>query len=215
MIRFLIIGLILSLASCASSQEEQPQTVEQPTTTQQVKKSGLKKLEKNSVPASRQPIRSTARPPSQIEQNYPYDIDLKMADGTVIKSDELLKSDGKPTVVLFWLTTCVPCRYEMKAIEEKYSSWEQEADFNLYAISTDFQKNYEAFVKRVNDANWPWESYNDMNREFRSVMPGELNGLPQTFVFDKDGKIVYHKRKYRSGDEDKLFEVVKSLSGKS
>jgi peroxiredoxin len=50
-----------------------------------------------------------------------------------------------------------------------------------------------------------------MNREFRNIMPGELNGLPQTFVIDADGKIVYHKRKWRPGDEDKIFEAVKSI----
>ena len=209
MSRIFIIALILSLASCASSQQEQPQQAEQ-TSTQEVAKTPAPAAQNK-----RRPIMSTARPPSQIDKNFPYDIDLKMADGKLIKSSEVLKPNGKPTVVLFWLTTCVPCRYEMKAIEEKYSAWEKEADFNLYAISTDFQKNYQSFVKRVNDSNWPWEAYNDLNREFRAVMPGELNGLPQTFVFDKNGKIVYHKRKYRPGDEDKLFDVVKSLGGKS
>jgi peroxiredoxin len=137
-----------------------------------------------------------------------------MADGKVLNSSEILKSNGKPTVVLFWLTTCVPCRYEMKAIHEKYEGWTEEADFNLIAISTDFQKNYESFVKKVNESGWKWDTYNDVNREFRHVLPGELNGLPQTFIFDKNGEIVYHKRKYRSGDEDALFEKVKSIAMK-
>ena len=44
------------------------------------------------------------------------------------------------------------------------------------------------------------------------VMPAGLNGLPQVFVFDKDGTIVYHKRKYKPGDEDVLFEKVKALA---
>jgi len=44
------------------------------------------------------------------------------------------------------------------------------------------------------------------------VMPGALNGLPQTFIFDKNGEIAYHKRKYRGGDEKKLFAKVKELA---
>ena len=55
---------------------------------------------------------------------------------------------------------------------------------------------------------------NDMNREFRRIMPGELNGLPQTFIIDKNGEIAYHKRKYRAGDEDALFAKIKELNGK-
>ena len=155
----------------------------------------------------------TARPKNKIKAEYPYDIDLKLVDGSTIKSDQLLKS-GKPTVLLFWLTTCYPCRLELKAIKDKYAQWQQEADFNLYAISTDFAKNYHNFVKRIETEQWPWQAYNDVNREFRRVMPGGLNGLPQTFILDKNGEIVYHKRKYRPGDEDALFEKVKAIASK-
>jgi len=154
----------------------------------------------------------TARPKNEIKQTFPYDIDLKTADGTVVNSSEALRANGKPTVLLFWLTTCVPCRYEMKAIAEKYDQWQSEADFNLVAISTDFQKNYDAFVRRVKESGWKWKTYHDMNREFRLVMPGELNGLPQVFVLDKAGNIVFHKRKYRPGDEDVLFEKIKAAA---
>ena len=64
----------------------------------------------------------------------------------------------------------------------------------------------------VNENDWPWQAANDVNREFRQIMPGKLNGLPQTFVLDKNGQIAYHKRKYRSGDEDVLFAKVKELA---
>ncbi len=155
---------------------------------------------------------NAARQKADMVQTFPFDIDMKDATGKVHKSNDILKKNGKPTVVLFWLTTCYPCKIEMKAIEKEYANWQKEADFNLVAISTDFSKNYPAFVDMVNTKNWPWEAYNDVNREFRNVMPGALNGLPQTFVFDKNGEIAYHKRKYRSGDEHKLFAKVKELA---
>lgn len=154
----------------------------------------------------------TARPTDKIKKAFPYDISLKTASGEVLNSENVLKPNGKPTVLLFWLTTCPPCAMEMKAISEKYEDWQKETDFNLVAISTDFSKNYPNFVKRVEEKKWPWKTYNDVHREFRKVMPGGLNGLPQTFLLDKDGNIVYHKRKYRSGDEDKLYEQVKSIA---
>ena len=155
---------------------------------------------------------SGARQKADMVQTFPFDIDMKDANGKVHKSNDILKKNGKPTIVLFWLTTCYPCKIEMAAIQKEYEGWKKEADFNLVAISTDFSKNYPAFVDMVNTKNWPWEAYNDVNREFRNVMPGALNGLPQTFVFDKNGEIAYHKRKYRSGDEKKLFAKVKELA---
>ncbi|MEM6316598.1 MAG: TlpA disulfide reductase family protein [Bacteroidota bacterium] len=147
-----------------------------------------------------------------ISTDYPYSIDLKTADGKVVNSADVLKKNGKPSVVMFWLTTCYPCGLELNAIKAKFPQWQEEADFNLYAISTDFPKNAEKFVSRVQSGGWTFEAYHDFNRQFMNVMPAGLNGLPQVFVFDKKGDIVYHKRKYSPGDEDVLFAKVKELA---
>lgn len=159
-------------------------------------------------------IRDTGRSKHKIKAEFPYDIPLTNAQKEKFNSENVLAKNGKPTIVLFWLTTCYPCRMEMNAIKKVYPQWKEEADFNFVTISTDFKKNYENFIKRVDKEKWEWEVYHDTHREFKKVMPGKLNGLPQTFVFDKNGEIAYHKRKYSSGDEHKLFEVVKGLANK-
>ena len=147
---------------------------------------------------------------AQVKQEFPFDIELVGKDGQTVMSPEILDS-GKPTVVLYWLTTCVPCLIEMKAIKGKYARWKETADFNLVAISTDFPKKAERIFPMAKEQGWPWEVYHDVNRKFRLVLPGELNGLPQSFIFDKNGEIVYHKRKYRPGDEDALFAKLQTL----
>lgn len=153
-----------------------------------------------------------ARSVNDIDQAYPFDIALKDASGKLHNSADILKPNGKPTVVLYWLTTCYPCLLEMKAIQKEIDAWKAETDFNIVAISTDFEKNYGSFVKRVEESNWSFEAYVDVNREFRKVMPGALNGLPQSFIFDKYGEIAYHKRKYSTGDEHRLYAKVKELA---
>ncbi len=169
---------------------------------------------KDTVPPVRSArVMDTSRPQTEIAQNFPYDIDLKTADGKIVNSKDILQPNGKPTVLLFWLTTCFPCKLEMAAIQKEFATWEKVADFNLFAISTDFEKNFPKFEKIVNESNWPWPAYNDVDRGFRKVLPGELNGLPQTFIFDQNGNIVYHKRRYVSGDEHALFEKIKEVAG--
>ncbi len=212
---FFICSIVFFFSACANSQQEKaattaPQSTIKTTTTA---KPATTNTTTTSNTSSRV-IRSTSRAKDDIVQKFPYDIELKKADGSTVNSSEALKNNGKPTIVLFWLTTCYPCRIEMKAIHEKFPQWQKETDFNLVAISTDFSKNYDKFVKMVNEQGWKWETYNDVNREFRYVMPGGLNGLPQTFVIDKNGEIVYHKRKYTTGDEDKLYEKVKQIASK-
>lgn len=158
-------------------------------------------------------IMETARPVSKINAVYPYDIQLKESDGQLTSSEKVLPTNGKPTILLFWLTTCFPCRMELEALRKAVPGWRQETDFNMVAISTDFAKNFPAFVERVETGEWPWPAYNDVNREFGRILPGQLNGLPQTFVIDATGEIVYHHRKYRPGDEVALYEAVKQAAG--
>ncbi|MEP7197047.1 MAG: TlpA disulfide reductase family protein [Saprospiraceae bacterium] len=145
----------------------------------------------------------------QSKKEFPYNIALQNADGIVFNSSKLFKKNKKATVLLFWLTTCGPCKLELTAISGKFNGWKKSADFDFYAISTDFSNRYDQFKTRVKESQWPFPAYFDMNRQFSTVMPGELNGLPQLFVIDKKGNIIYHTRKYQAGDEDKLFEVLK------
>ena len=165
-------------------------------------------LTTSSLSAQSRIVTETSRAADQIKTDYPFDIDLKDANGTVINSSKLFQKDNKPTVLLFWLTTCGPCRQELTAISQKFEGWKKEADFNFFAISTDFSDRADQFYARVKESNWPFPAYYDFNREFKLVMPGELNGLPQVFVLGDDGKILYHTRKYIPGDEDRLLEAI-------
>lgn len=156
-------------------------------------------------------ITETSRPADKINKIFPFDIDLKDADGKIINSSKLFKKTKKPTVLLFWMTTCGPCRMELNAISQKFTNWKKSTDFNFYAISTDFSDRTEQFNQRVKESNWPFQAYFDFNREFRNVMPGELNGLPQLFVLNEKGEVLYHTRRYMPGDEDKLYEALKKF----
>jgi thiol-disulfide isomerase/thioredoxin len=158
---------------------------------------------------------STSRSKEQMAQTFPFDIDLKSPDGKIVNSAELFKKHKEPTIFMFWLTTCYPCKMEIAAVQQKYEAWKKDEKFRLVLISYDFPQNYDNFVKRSKEENWPWEAYNDVNREFGNVLPGELNGLPQVFLFDKKGNIAYTKRKYSPGDEDVLFAKIKELNAGS
>ncbi|MEM8528288.1 MAG: TlpA disulfide reductase family protein [Bacteroidota bacterium] len=147
-----------------------------------------------------------------VDQNYPYDMELLTLSGDTVNSSKVLKDNGKLTILLFWMTSCVPCQFELDNIHKKYADWKKEADFNLYAISIELPKYANRFAPYVNRKGWEFEAYYDFDRVFRRIMPDGLNGLPQTFILDKNGEIVYHKKKYRMGDEDLLFEAIQELS---
>jgi cytochrome c biogenesis protein CcmG, thiol:disulfide interchange protein DsbE len=137
----------------------------------------------NQIKSSATYMQMNTRPKWQLDTVYPFQLALFGIDSSEYQSSKVLPKLDKPIILSFWMTTCYPCRVELDA----------------------YTRNY------ARNAGYPFPVYWDMNREFTQIMPGGLNGLPQVFVLDKNGKIVYHKRKYSTGDELALFEIVKGL----
>lgn len=141
---------------------------------------------------------------------FPFQITLLTPDSTVTSTEKVL-AKGKVTVLAFWLSTCLPCQIELAAYTKKYAEWQQQADFQMFAISIDFPQRFPQMAKMAKTSGWPFPAYWDQVQAFKNILPGELNGLPQVFVFDKDGKLVWQHRRYITGDEDELFAQIKAL----
>ena len=145
---------------------------------------------------------------------FPYDIPMLNIDSTKeFNSKQVLALPKKkqPTVIAFWLTTCMPCHRELDTYTAKYAEWQKQANFRLYAISIDFPQRFRDIARIVNEKKFPFEVYWDRDRLFRNVMPGELNGLPQVFIFDKNGKLAWHHKGFRPGDEAEVFAKIQEL----
>lgn len=147
---------------------------------------------------------------TQPSATFPFGIALLTPDSSVVNTNDLLKKD-KPTVLAFWLTTCAPCHLELASYAQNFADWQKEADFRLLAISIDFPERFSRVKSMTKEKNWPFPVYWDYQRSFKSVLPGELNGLPQVFLFDKNGTLVWHHKRYKAGDEAELFGEIKKL----
>ncbi len=158
-------------------------------------------------------MESTQRTADKIKTTYPYDILLADTTGNQTSSSKILKTKKKLTVLTFWATTCGPCRMELKAYNAKWQDWQKQfSDFNLVAVSIDFNDRHVAAMEVPKKENWQFASYVDVRREFPLVMPGNLNGLPQLFILNKKGEILYTQKRYIPGDEDELFQKIQELA---
>ncbi len=111
----------------------------------------------------------------------------------------------------FWLTTCMPCLAEFSAYTQHFTEWKQQADFNLVGISIDFPERFQKIGPMAAERKWPFPVYWDRTRAFKSILPGGLNGMPQVFLFDKTGKLVWQHKGYSPGTEQELFDQIKGL----
>ncbi len=164
----------------------------------------------NAIPLSK--LNEERNPSRKVAQEFPYDIRLATLNDKVALSSDVFQRIDAPLVVSFWLTTCGPCKKELREMTANYPKWREETDFRFVAISTDFPKNKHRIKEIAEKEQYNFEVYWDMFKEYRLVIPGQLNGLPQIFIFGKDGEILWHKKRFRPGDTELLYAKVKEIS---
>lgn len=143
---------------------------------------------------------------------FPFNINLTAPDGKETNSKKVLKQSGKPTVLAFWLTTCQPCKVELATYAKAYPNWQKEQPFNLFAISIDFTERFPQVQEWAKQNNYPFPIFWDGARAFKDLLPGNLNGLPQVFVFDHKGGLRYQHKGFKPGDENELFRQVQQAA---
>ena len=137
-------------------------------------------------------------------------VKLKDINGKAVNTAELgLKG---PVVFSFWATWCAPCKKELNTIHELYEDWQTETGVTIVAVSIDDEKTKSQVPVYVNGKAWDYVVLMDPNGDFKRAMG--VNNVPHTFLVDSEGNIVYSHNNFAPGDEEKLYQEIKKLTGK-
>ena len=136
------------------------------------------------------------------------DVKVETAQGKEVSVRSLLS--GKPFVISYWSRACKPCIQELNAINDMMEEWRQEADFDVVAVSVDDVRMQAAAKAKAASYGWDFICIYDTNQELKRAM--NVNLTPQSFVVDKDGKIVFSHSGYTPGSEELLFEKILELA---
>ena len=137
--------------------------------------------------------------------------DVKTTDGKTVNISEYI-GQGHPTVVSFWATWCSPCKRELDAVNEIYSDWVEEYGVNLVAISIDDARSSAKIPGMVASKGWEFTVLIDTPQAFGQALGFQT--VPQTYLLDGEGKIVYTHSSYSPGDEFELEDKIKKMVGK-
>ena len=91
---------------------------------------------------------------------------------------------GKVVLVNFWATWCPPCRKEMPDLETLYREFKDQ-NFVILAISDEDAGKVKPFVAKQK-VTYP--ILLDPGRKVHELF--EVVGIPKTFIYDRDGKLV-------------------------
>jgi len=136
-------------------------------------------------------------------------VNVKTLDGNTINTKSL-ENNGKPIVISFWATWCVPCKKELNAIAEVYEDWQEETGVKLVAISIDDTRSMSKVKPYVNASGWEYDVYLDPNGDLKRAMG--VQQVPHTFLLNDDKEIVWQHRTYVDGDEEELLDEIRKLT---
>lgn len=134
--------------------------------------------------------------------------DVKTPGGKTVNISDYI-GKGKPTVVSFWATWCSPCKRELDAIGEIYPDWQEEYGVDLLAISIDDARASAKIPGMVASKGWDYTVLIDTPQAFGQALGFQT--IPQTFLLDGEGNIVYSHNGYSPGDEFELEDKIKEL----
>lgn len=111
-------------------------------------------------------------------------LEAPMLDGDATLALDDLR--GKPVLLNFWASWCVPCEAEARYLEAAHEAYGAEIEFvgvNVKDARSDalaFVDRYDVGYTQVRDEDLEW--YDSFG----------LTGQPETFLIDSDGEVVEH-----------------------
>ena len=143
-------------------------------------------------------------------QNTLPSASLKTLDGQNVDLISFA-NNGKILIISMWATWCAPCKKELDAIAEVYEDWQNNYNVELLAITIDTQRQLAKVKPMVESKGWTFTVLSDANNQMRNTL-GVVN-IPQTFLVNHNGEIVYRHTGYSPGDEADLEDEIRRLVG--
>lgn len=135
-------------------------------------------------------------------------LDLNSIDGKSINVSTDFAEEDKLYVFSFWATWCTPCINELDAINQKYTTWKENLNFEVIAVSIDDTRTQKRVKPLLNGKNWPYRVLLDSNQDLKRAL--SIVNVPYTIVV-KNKKVVYVSNGYSQGSEDEFFTKLKEL----
>jgi thiol-disulfide isomerase/thioredoxin len=136
-------------------------------------------------------------------QQTPEPTEMPSLDGDQVT----FPKKGSVTVIDFWATNCEPCKQMMPGLEAIYES-KKDQGFELVGVAIDDNPGLvEKWVKKLG------VTYPTLLDDSMSSLQGQfqVDKVPQTFVFDKNGKLRLVTKQGGEAEVPKIKAAVEAL----
>ncbi len=124
------------------------------------------------------------------------------------KTVSLSSLRGKVILLNVWATWCGPCREEMPAMEVLFNEFKNRKDFVILAVSED-HKGREVVASYVEKNGYHFPIL--LDPENRIGQSYDVTGVPETFIIDRNGRIVAHHMGAFDWSRDDVRQLVEQM----
>ena len=141
-------------------------------------------------------------------QNELPDVKIRNLNGQEVNFKGLSAMGDTAVIVNLWATWCIPCIEELESINDQNADRQKETPFRVIAVSIDDARTSARVKSFVKGKGWTFDIYLDPNSDLKRAL--NVNEVPHVLII-KNGKIVYQHNGYLPGNEEELFEKLKTI----
>ncbi len=114
---------------------------------------------------------------------------------------------GKPIVLNFWTSWCGPCQAEMPDFQKAYEQYGDKVQFVMVNLTYSGSETKEKAQAILKEKGYTFPVFFDTDADAGKAY--NVESIPATFFFDKNGNIVDSYRQMI--DEDTLLKAIKKI----
>ena len=131
---------------------------------------------------------------------------LQDTTGNNIELSEVMNEENKNYLITFWATWCAPCKKELDAWKPLAPDWINKYNTEVIAISVDNERSRTGAKTMWLTKEWVGKPYFADNSEAGTMFG--FASIPQLYLFNSNGDIIYEHSGYIDGDEIKLDSII-------
>lgn len=125
-------------------------------------------------------VRTKGAPP--LASGVAPDFSLTTFEGQEIKLSELR---GKPVIINFWASWCIPCRTEAPILER---AWKDYRERGVVILGVDYVDTDDAAKKFIQEYGMTYPNGPDLGTRISQMY--RITGVPETYFITREGKML-------------------------